>query len=499
MENILDIKEILNHLNSKEKKAARKYFTLHYRNTKELQLLKIIENIHLESPFGIENKIRRMGYESLHSKSFLKLKSRLKEKLLDFLSSSFSINEFKKIDDNTYLKHKQKKMLLQSGIMIEKGLLFQAGDLAKNVLRLAKEYDQFDLIVESLNKLIQIARIEGNLSLMSSLSEEARLYEGIQSDFSEIESKFNLLVSQAELQGNLDFVHLCSSFLFQLESKARNYTCYEVIRNFVHVMKKQHQGRFHDAFICNADIIRIMKNHALKFDLRYKILVMRRHIQLLRSTGHSKMASTLKNAFNRKGIPQSYRFLLDLDEFIFNMRVHGDYNNLPNKLTIQNNVQLLLNYGKCLQHFKSKEFKKCLDLIGSKIRAYTLSSTQQLDLMILEMMCHYEAGHDDLLEYKVQSYVKNLAYRSKYEVPIIYHKMHRLIRLLLRFEAGKFSDKLYDLIQEIKEVRVDGLHESRSVFPQFIIDWVQEKVELIDLMKSHELENCNPAFLTRVA
>ena len=110
MDGILEISNMLSEMGQKERRAARKYFTRYYSNTKELQLFTLIEKLIDNRRINVLNRIQNMGYESLETKSFQKLRTRLKQKLFEYLISNVSLNEIKSIDDNSFLKQKLKKM-----------------------------------------------------------------------------------------------------------------------------------------------------------------------------------------------------------------------------------------------------------------------------------------------------------------------------------------------------------------------------------------------------
>lgn len=482
MQAILEIKDILDKLNQREKNAARKYFTRNYNNTKELQLLNLIDGINTSKKVNIENRICKLGYPSSNCKSFQKLRGRLKQKLFDYLVTSVSINEVRNIDSHSFLKHRLKKLLFQSEMLIEKGFFMQANDLLRTSLRLAQDYEQFPEIIESLDKLRKVDRIKGIPLSVERLSSKILLFTETHENFKAIESRFNAIVSDIDqllmtnLKAKITDLQYYISNSKPLSSNGR----IEIFSEYLNIILLQLNNQFHDAILVVIKRLRKFQSESMRHEIQHKMLFYDSYIELLiiLDKRSKALAYISGEDFNLKPAHLKLRseFLLNHDSLLRKSKGKLNVKNLGNYSVEMSNTGI---YQLIHDYFLKGETKKTLELIDQNIRNYQISSAQQLDIMVLELMCHCDLERNDLLEYKLQSFLKNLVYRDKFEVPLYYHLIFKTLRSFVK--SNGYYQSVDDLLEEIKNSTQNGLHRLKSFQPSLFVLWMKEKIRIRNL------------------
>lgn len=490
MQALLEIKDILNKLNEREKKAAKKYFTMHYSNTKELQLLNLIEKAERGKNVNLENRIIRMGYTSAESKSFNKLKSRLKQKLFDYLVSTVSINELRNIDNHSFLKHRLRKLLFQSGILLEKGFFLQAAEMLRTCLRLAQDYEQFSEIVESLEMLRRIELIKGNLREQDNLFEKIRHFQDILESFREAEFRFNRFISEYDqvLLNRLSdrCQHLNSEF-DQL-THLKRFERFMLMMEFLFHLQLRTEGKSREAALVLTRRIKAFRHESMRYSVRHKTLFTDALFELMHATDHSQIAERM---LKWEEVLQRPAYLMTrLNNLHATYLLTSGKQSIGFELNNRKEDDLFGIYTHVHFLFLSGKYRKCLIAIDDNIRKYSIQSTLQLDLMLLELMIYFELKKIDLLEYKLPSYLKNLAYRGKYDVPGFYHEAYKALHLLVRLVK---NNNIGDALYRIELPRRNDFLSTRSVQPAFLERWFSERARMLIL------ENLNDNSLNQVA
>ena len=481
MEGIYEIKDILNQLADRERRAIRKYFTLHYSHTKELELLRLIEGIRPDKRINIENRIGKLGYTSPSSKAFLKLKSRLKERIFDYLSSSISISEIRKIDNHSYLVHRLKKMLFQAGIMIEKDLYFQANDMLRSALRLSQEYEQFDLAAEALLKLRSIRKVMDPRSVLPDLGEKIQFYQDLGQRFTFLDNQLQDLRHASEFESMRNIQSAASELIsiIELDQGHRRFVRFDLIRDAARTIFHFHRAEYHEAMSIVIPRIKSFRQESIRHELKYKFLFHTYFLEILHLSGHAKRAENFSARLRSRPFPKHFGQHLRMMENLHLVR-RGRADMLsPLRMTyVKAEDNLHAIHLNCHLLFLSGDHGKCLDLIGARIRAFSTASIQALDLMVLDLLCHFEQGHHDLLDYRFQSYIKNLAYRNQFHIPSFYHLVPKLMKVLVRCEVNegkKLTPSFYSNLQEMK-----NWHHPRSLQGRVFFDWLFDKMNVLD-------------------
>ena len=497
MEEILEIRDIMNRLNPKEKNAARKYFSRHYQNTKELQLLNLIDSFDGEKRINIENRICKLGYESIQSKSFQKLRTRLRDKLYDYLSTSVSINELRQIDSHSFLKYRMKKAILQSGIFIEKGFLNQANDLLRSILRLAQENEQFQEVVVILEKLRHIQEVQGQISECEKISEKINYFQSIQDKLSHLEFVFKRIVSQIDIQG-MDHINVKILDLkkeLQNETSLMGYERIQLMLEYLYILICISENETYRAWNLTINRLKSLQFDSMKHEVQIKFFYYNTMTELLYVNNHPAWAQYFIHHEAIKSKPDHLKFRLRYLEN-FNLLNRGKNKGIPSLLQhnwSEGKEELLNYYLQAHQNFKAGYFKKSSELIDEHIRKFPINSLQQLDLMVLQLLCHFEMQHYDLLDYRLQSYLKNLAYRSKYDVPVYYHLIYKVLHLIIRTKRKADKRKIQEMLNELNINQSNTLQKLRSFQPGIFIEWLLEKFEL---QPAHEDALLNQEIIT---
>lgn len=482
MQAILEIKDILDKLNQREKNAARKFFTRNYSNTKELQLLNLIDGINANKKVNIESRICKLGYPSGNCKSFQKLRSRLKQKLFDYLVSTVSINEVRNIDSHSFLKHRLKKLLFQSEVLIEKGFFMQANDLLRTSLRLAQDYEQFPEIIESLEKLRKVDQIKGIPLSVERLSSKILLFTDIHENFKVIESKFNSIVSSLDQLLMIDLktkISELQNYISKTNSLSNNGRT-ALFSEYLNIVLLQLNNRFHDAILLVIKRLRKFQSESMRHEIQHKMLFYDSYIELLiiLDKRSKALAFTSGEDFSLK--PSHLKFRA---EFLWNheflLQKSKGKLNLKREVKLSQDMSNTGTYQTIHNSYLNGEIKKTLQLIDKNIRNYQISSALQLDIMVLELMCHHDLGRNDLLEYRMQSFLKNLVYREKFEVPLYYHLIFKTIQSFVKGNA--YYQPVENLLEELKNSSKSGLYRLKSFQPYLFVNWISEKIRIKNL------------------
>ena len=105
------------------------------------------------------------------------------------------------------------------------------------------------------------------------------------------------------------------------------------------------------------------------------------------------------------------------------------------------------------------------------MRNFSCASHQQLDFMLLEIIALFNIDKLDLLEYRIQGFGKNIAYRKKFDVPSHYNKCSILLNNLLRTNFNFRDDKVKGLFIELQFYPVSGLLKTTSLMPFIFLEW----------------------------
>ena len=96
------------------------YLIKKYQNKKQVRLFYLLELNRIVNDSIINTTIKKLGYDSIESKSFQKLKIRLRNKLFDFLLTSTSTEGSIVMDKSLFLQQRLRKLNLQANILREK-------------------------------------------------------------------------------------------------------------------------------------------------------------------------------------------------------------------------------------------------------------------------------------------------------------------------------------------------------------------------------------------
>lgn len=482
MQAILEIKDILDKLNHREKNAARKFFTRNYNNTKELQLLNMIDGIKTNKKVNIENRICKLGYSSGSCKSFQKLRSRLKQKLFDYLVSTVSINEVRNIDSHSFLKHRLKKLLFQSEILIEKGFFMQVNDLLRTSLRLAQDYEQFPEIIESLDKLRKVDQIKGIPLSVERLSSKILLFTEINENFKNIESRFNTIVSdidQLQMINIITKINDLQNYITKTGSISNNGRI-ALFSEYLNIILLQLNNSFHEAIILVINRLRKFQSESMRHEIQHKMLFYDLYIELLIILDKRSKAFTFISGEDFKLKPAHLKLrgevLWNHDFLLCKFKGKPTVKRNENYSQIMTNTEI---YQLIHDYYIKGEVKKTLEQIDNNIRNFQISSAQQLDIMVLELMCHHDLNRNDLLEYKMQSFLKNLVYREKFEVPLYYHLIFKTFQSFVKGNA--YYQPVESLLEELKNSTQCGLYRLKSFQPFLFEIWINKKIRIRNL------------------
>ena len=213
----------------------------------------------------------------------------------------------------------------------------------------------------------------------------------------------------------------------------------------------------------------------MKHDISVKMAFYSIFVELLFTTGRRKSAMHFMHHPLMETKPVHLRFRMNaaLNFHRLSDAVSGqacvDLHHLP----ANGSSELIHVYQHIHWEFLRRNFRKTIGLIDSSIRKFSVDSHQSVDLMILEIICHFEEEHLEVVDYKIQSYIKNLSYRKNYCLPAWYGLISRIFQALLRPSSGRNYCATDRLTVELKAIPGSGLLSGRSLQPGLFLNWVK--------------------------
>jgi len=312
MEGILEIRNMLSDMGQKERRAARKYFSRYYSNTKELQLFKLIEKLVDRKRINVGNRIQNMGYSSFEDKSFQKLRTRLKHKLFEYLISNVSLNEIKNIDDNSYLKQKLKKMNLQAAVLIEKGFFDPAMEILQLLCRLAHENEQLEDEIQALEKIKHIHDLSGNLIPHARLILKIKGLQSKYEKISAIDFSFHRLITVIDIE-SMDHLQERIENLIHDIDKTSLYVSSKKLKAFTALLKSYQflaKQNFNDSLFLIVKWLKTFRDNAQIFDIHLKMLFHNIFVETLLLSGKVRQAIHFMNVSKLHLVPEHFKLRL---------------------------------------------------------------------------------------------------------------------------------------------------------------------------------------------
>lgn len=207
--------ELLKGMNSRERKSAKKYFSRYYADTKELKLFNLVE-LMIKNPNAKFNyHLKKLGYHSIEEPSFQKLKSRLKNKIIEYLISADCIREIRKMDKNAFVRQKMKKLNLQSQVLIERCHFSQARDLVQFSIRLGEENDVQQETIDALNQYKSICTHVADMKLRRRIQKKISKYREMNIAMTELIDSMDLIRCNLMICSINDFISILEDTAYQ--------------------------------------------------------------------------------------------------------------------------------------------------------------------------------------------------------------------------------------------------------------------------------------------
>lgn len=492
MEQIKDITDLLGGMSRRERKAAKKYFSRYYSSTKELQLFNILEGYCVHKKGKLSTKIKKLGYESLSCNSFLKLKVRLKNKIIEYYTTNTSIEETKHNDLNAHIRQKMRKLNLQAQILSEKSHISQAQELIQFSLRLGELHHIHYEMLEAFNQLDKIYLMNTQIQLKRKISGRLTYYRNLCLVLSLFEEEIFNMRDNLKMESLNDNINALQSCRKKAEEKSKEFDhpLLELVADYTLLLEHTINGNTYESTLVCTKWMGRFRNDTGEFELGHKLLFLMAYLENLKKMERwtairkiitSEFVSSLNN-HNK----------IQFDLFWFELSVltsHGDKNIFEQVQNLQGTLfrtedELHFKYLKSFSSFKNEDFKLTSRLINDQIGFFSSASLQKLDLMVLELMTLFEQGQFDLLEYKIQSFAKNIAYRSKYKVPPYYYLIYRCISALIRKDRKVSKLKLDDFMAELDEINLNRKCYLHALQLELFVKWIHVKATVSADLKS---------------
>jgi hypothetical protein len=156
-------------------------------------------------------------------------------------------------------------------------------------------------------------------------------------------------------------------------------------------------------------------------------------------------------------------------------KCEGIVTSLEKDLVHPGKMQNMLAYYHAFYEYRRGNYRNALDIINKNMRNFSCASHQQLDFMLLEIISLFNIDKLDLLEYRIQGFGKNIAYRKKFDVPPHYNKCSILLNNLLRTNFNFRDDKVRGLFIELQFYPLNGLLKTTSLMPFLILEWFKSQ------------------------
>ncbi|MEQ8323849.1 MAG: hypothetical protein RIC15_07565 [Vicingaceae bacterium] len=474
-----ELHRIVKTLSEKEKKAARRYFTQKYANTKELQLFKVLETSCSEEGELSPESIRELGYESAACRSFQKLKVRLRNKLFDFLTSNSAISECKDVDANAFLQQRLKKANLQACILREKSHLNHSSEMLKNSIRLAEKNGQYSSMVEAMNELQKIHEIKAEYDRKNKITFKMKHYKKVSDKIEEMTELFKEVIRMLENEYmNFSTQRLRETkLIIQANSDELKNEELQFMSDHLQALDDLASARPDESLEIFMKWNKRIKANPARFNLEFKALnqqlLLQRSFLSVRSMAVDKSAKQ-NNAIDNFSMPFIRINLAELAQRIriADMReAHDLMTSIDQNLTQEVQQNNSITYQRAFLRFISSDYKTCMRIVNDHIRKFSSTSLQQVDFMILEIMSLFELEKLDLLEYKIQGFGKNLAYRKKFDLPEHYCRINLLLTALLRSNYNFKDEKVLRNWKLLSQETINPLLEMQSHQPKTFCRW----------------------------
>lgn len=398
----------------------------------------------------IQNKI----YGKLNYSAFNKLCSRLQEKALDsmLLNSSIESAGYSKRNEVVF---ELKKKLIQADILNLKGLREQADSICKKIIVVSKDYEIYDLVVQSLITREKYVRLRKNQKELNKIFNEIKNTNDKFESFRKCQSDFNSIMNKIAASGSeLSYYDELKKTVRNLEVEYANFksnsTGYflELLKTQLYQIENNYEKANHSLDLA----LEILKKKSVYSDNRMGSVLLSKsenYIKLRNFKDSLKYTEeSIKyfpnNIFN-KALVSEYKFyanffLGQFEESKFNL----DYLcSLPK----ENNILLSINKWKFLSAallFIENKYLECLNILQSLSEIDKDKEGWNVNIRILKIMTRVELMDTDSVDLNVQNMEKFIKRISKTAtVPSRYQLILRVLLSLLNegYDFKKVANK----------------------------------------------------------
>ena len=475
-----ELRSIISGMSEKEKKAARRYFAQKYANTKELRLFSILDQEKESRATDLESEVMALGYESSTCRSFQKLKVRLRHKIFDFLVTNSSLEGVREMDENVFLQQRLKKLNLQASVLLEKSYLNQSKDILNNTIRLAEENGQYQSAVEAMNELKKIHEIRANYAKKEKIEFRLKHCKLMAERIEELKDAFSTLRSRLDtdfLDFGMDKLRE-TRLLIQAHSNENREDLIFFLADHLQAMCDQAGGKYDEAFAMVLKWMKYIDDSPARIPVEHKVVNLQMMMENRILMNDSTEVPVKDLSFSGENAPLHLKLPLSvLDIRCQLLKGETAYcdetlSALEKDIVHPGRMFSTVLYQRVFTEFKKDSYRSCMDIINQHLRKFSCASYQQIDLMLLEIMCLYELGKLDVLEYRIQGFAKNLTYRKKFDLPPHYKICSTLLNNLLRLNFEFSDQKVLEQWSELRRCPVNGILLVSSYQPVFFLDWV---------------------------
>ncbi|KAA3643698.1 MAG: hypothetical protein DWP98_12960, partial [Bacteroidetes bacterium] len=154
----VELVELINNLNTSEKVTAKKHLQAYKSNhtSQEDKMFQLFREIEINPEIGFF-ELKQISSIKVNNKSFLKLLKRTVFRIRESLIIEVNLNRKNNLGTILKVKYQLKKDLIIAQILLNKGLLDQAIKLYDKTIRIAKDFEFFDEIIEATLAKLNVA------------------------------------------------------------------------------------------------------------------------------------------------------------------------------------------------------------------------------------------------------------------------------------------------------------------------------------------------------
>lgn len=390
------------------------------RQSKTLMLIKLL----IEEKEYSDNEIQNKIYGKVSYLAFNKLCSRLKDNILELIIKDSAIENSNYSDRNKQLFLLRKKSL-QVEVLHLKGLNENIISMYNSITNKAKEYEFYDIQLQTLNSKIKILGAFGRNSEIKELQEEIKIVEHQLITFNNSQAIYQKVINKISFHSatkNYESLLLESIKLLQLNVESTNSKIIKYYLLNLEVEKCQIDKNYISAnnhLLELKDLLKLSKSIYTKNRYASLIVNLANNYLLL-----NELEEAINYANNSKILLSENEIALKLvDEILFYSNFYlGNFKGINQYLDFDSSfrrnetnevIYQKFNFYKANMHFIQKEYLECISILENHSEIDRDKEGWNIWKRILLLLAKIECGEIDSIDLTIANLVQFFKRNSK--------------------------------------------------------------------------------------